>query len=85
MPNWLDIQIHLSDVFLVGGGIFAFIRTTNAYRDLVRDLGKDVEQMKKDWTTYKLVQDKHHEWLIRSGMDRRVLPRRDNESNADMG
>lgn len=71
MP-WVDAQVHLSDLLILLGGAWAFIKVMTAYRDLVRDLGKDVKDLRTDVDEISERQGFHHEWLIRSGLDRRT-------------
>lgn len=73
MSHWFDAQVHLSDILMMLTGVWVFVKTSTQYRDLIRDLGKDVKDMKERMDGVEKQGDSHHEWLIRSGLDRRAI------------
>jgi hypothetical protein len=79
----IDWTVNVSDVVIVGGGLFAFIKVFLALRDSMRDVANAVG--KKDppsgllGDVYHLSEEQrqHREWLIRAGLDKHdYYPRR---------
>lgn len=71
-----DTTVHLSDLLLMGGWVGTFIWLLVAFRDTIRDHSRDIKVLKDDVDDICDRQDRHHEWLIRSGADRRVIGER---------
>ena len=67
-----NYQISVSDLILIGGGILAFMKVFISTRDVQRDLATIVRELRDDVDRIDRRQDKHHEWLIANGLDRRL-------------
>ena len=71
-----DWTINLSDVFLVGGGILAFLKVFLSMRDahveLTRVVGREDPPtgLVGDVKHIRIEQQEHREWLIRAGLDK---------------
>jgi hypothetical protein len=84
----IDQTIHLSDVALVGGGLWAFVKMFIGQRDINRQQAVTNSQIMRilgereprsarrgilgDIDELKERQGDHHEWLIRKGFGRRL-------------
>lgn len=76
--GWFDVQIHLSDVLLVGGGIWAYLRTNQRNLDrLAAVLDKVVTALGVvhppsgilgDISELKRESRRHRDWLIEQGI-----------------
>jgi hypothetical protein len=75
----MDFQLHLSDILLVGGGIWAYLRTshrtisqlTHAVEDLTQALGSahPPSGILGDISELKLETRRHRDWLIAAGVN----------------
>lgn len=81
----MDWTIQFSDLLLIGGGVFAFIKMFLMLRDTLRDLVRMVgTDQPRTGLIGKMgdIQDQvndHHTWLVRAGLDRRARDRSDEE------
>ena len=67
----IDYQIHMSDLLVGLGGVWAFVKVFVSNRDVQRDLTRLVKQNCADIERIDVRLETHHEWLIRKGMDQR--------------
>jgi len=70
-PDWIDSSIRISDIVLLGGGLWAFIRTYFAQqsfnKDVLRTLGIKAppDGILGDIEALKVITTGHHETLIK--------------------
>jgi hypothetical protein len=78
----LDWTLHVSDVVMFLGGLIAFLRIFMTTRDSLRDMTKAIGTYEPPMGLVGDVREvraqvyKHHEWLIRDGVDRRTFEER---------
>ena len=79
----LDWSISISDLFLIGGGILAFLKIFLSVRDTLTSHDEGLRTLKQEVGTVdppsglkgdvkhvKREQQEHREWLIRAGLDK---------------
>lgn len=68
----IDKTIHLSDIVMFGGGILAFLKV---YYNMQKSIDKHEDRITTNEGEIERIdgrQAQHHDWLIRSGLDRRT-------------
>lgn len=74
-----DLTIHLSDLLLIGGGIFAFVKVFYKVSRTLENHSREIVELRTDVDTVSEQVDQHHEWIVRSGIDRRLHIRESEE------
>ena len=69
LPHF-DWTLRVSDILIFGAGIWAFTKVFLTNRDILRDLVKGMHDLKEMVERVNDRLELHHEWLIRSGLDR---------------
>lgn len=76
MLQW-DFTVHVSDMLVFGGGLWAFFKIFLTVRDALKELTAAVGQklppsgLMGEVEHIKLEQSDHRDWLIAAGLDRR--------------
>lgn len=76
MFQW-DWTVHVSDLLVFGGGLWAFFKVFLTVRDALKELTAAVGQkmpptgLVGEVEHIKLEQQDHRDWLIAAGLDRR--------------
>lgn len=69
MPT-MDLTVHLSDLIIFGGGLFAFVKISVYYRDILKEIQNEIgsrdprKGLLGDVADLKECSDEHHDWLV---------------------